>query len=247
MRPDDASPWIRTVRPEARLRLVCLPHAGGGSLPYRGWAERLPHVDVCPVVLPGREGRLSEPARADLAALVRELADALGPVLDHAPYALFGHSMGAWLAFELAREQRRRGASLPVHLFASARRAPGLPDPFEPVHHLSDDDFVRAVQDRYRAIPERMLERPAFLRMFLPALRADFALLETWSYAEEAPLPVPITCVRGADDATVSRDEILAWRALTTDDFAVATVPGGHFFLEPERDRVVEIVDDALP
>lgn len=226
---------------------MCLPHAGGGSAAYRGWAELLPGVDVCPVVLPGREGRLSEPPHADLPSLVRAMADALGPVLEHAPYALFGHSMGSWLAFELAREQRRRGGAVPVHLFLSARRAPDLPDRAGPLRHLDDDAFLQAVQARYGAIPPRMLERPAFLRMFLPALRADFALLETWSFTEEAPLPVPFTCLHGLRDATVGREEVLAWRRHTSAAFDLATVPGDHFFLEPERERVVDIVNDALP
>lgn len=207
----------------------------------------LPGIDVCPVVLPGRESRASEPPRTDLPSLVRDLAEALHPVLEHAPYALFGHSMGSWLAFELAREQRRRGAALPVHLFVSARRAPHLPDRHDPIHHLPEDAFVQAIQARYQAIPERMLERPAFLRMFLPALQADFALLERWAPMEEPPLPVPITCLHGRDDHTVSRDDVLAWRGCTTADFSVATLPGGHFYLESERERITDLVSDALP
>ncbi|MEZ4322030.1 MAG: thioesterase domain-containing protein [Myxococcota bacterium] len=212
-------------RPTTGFRLFCLPNAGGGTVDFRRWS--LPDTDVLPACLPGRETRLHERPYRSMPPLVEDLADALPT---DRPYAMYGHSMGSWLAFELVRELRRRGHRLPTHLWVGARHAPHLPTSTPPLGRLPQAAFLEGMQARYGAIPDVLLGDPELLKTFLPALRGDVVLLDDYRYAEEAPLDVPITVFRGADDPTVSEAEARAWEAHTTGPFALHTVPGGHFF-----------------
>src|SRR3954454_11305125 len=144
MTPPTKDPWVQRPlpRPGARLRLLLIPHAGGGASAFRGWAEALPpEVEVCPVQLPGRENRMREPAFDRLPPLVEALAGALERWRD-LPYAVLGHSNGALIGFELARHARRTGAPGPVHLFASGRRAPHVPSRQRDVYRLPQDELV---------------------------------------------------------------------------------------------------------
>jgi len=140
--------WIQRPKPnpEARLRLFCFPYAGGGASAYRSWAAPLPdEIEVCAIQLPGRENRLREPLFTRLAPLVETLAGALEPSFD-IPFAFFGHSMGALIAFELARFIRRRSQITPVHFFASARLAPHVVDSASPAHRLPEATFVAQIR-----------------------------------------------------------------------------------------------------
>lgn len=240
---DVAAPWIRRVDPRAHKRLFCLPYAGGGAAAFKGWADCLPAtIDVCPVVLPGREHRMREPAVADLRALAEGLATAIKPLVRRTPYAIYGHSMGSWLGFELVRALRRRRLPLPEHLYVGARRAPHLPSTHPPLSHLDRDAFVAGVQERYNAIPAALLAQPAILDMFLPTLKADFGALDAYRYQEEEPLDVPITAFRGARDAVVASAALRAWSEHTTAGFQQHTLPGGHFFLDEDRDLLTSLV-----
>ncbi len=240
-------PWVRAADKSARLRLFCFPYAGGGTVEYRSWGPSFPgSIDVCPVVLPGRESRLSEKPFDDMTALIPALADALWPLMRRTPYAFAGHSMGAWIAYELARELRRRRRDPPEHLFLSARRPPDVPSPRAPLYHLSEAEFVEAIQDRYSAIPEQILNNPTFLRMFLPGLRADFTLLETWKAAIEPPIDVPISAFVGSSDTVVTRAMMCDWRRHTTGEFQLRQMPGGHFFLRDSADLLTDAIAGAL-
>jgi len=238
-----AAPWIRKVDPRAHKRLFCIPYAGGGAAAYRGWTDSLPStIDVCPVVLPGREHRMGERAVPDLKALALGLAQALRPLVRRTPYAIYGHSMGAWLAFELACILRRLGLPPPEHLFVGARRAPHLPSAHPPISDLDRDAFVAAVQDRYQAIPEALIAKPALLDMFLPTLKADFGALDGYRFTEDEPLDVPITAFRGARDQLVVPEGSRAWAQHTSGTFTQHTLPGGHFFLDEDRDLLTSFL-----
>lgn len=238
------NPWILRSRPvpAPRLRLVCFPHAGGGAGIYRSWANDLPaEVEVCAIQLPGRETRLSETPFTRLGPLVEQLASAIDSVGDR-PFVFFGFSMGALVGFELARLLRRRQRPLPGRLLVAARAAPQLPLRDPPIHAWPDAAFVAEVCRRYNGIPQPVLQEPELLQLLLPMLRADCAVIETYQYAAEEPLTIPITAFGGQDDTSVAPARLDAWREQTTREFRVETFPGGHFFLNTARSDLLNSI-----
>lgn len=235
--------WLayREVNPRARLRLFCFPYAGGGASAYRGWAAALPpDVEVCPVQLPGRESRLREPPFNRPEPLVLALVDALQPHLG-LPFAFFGHSMGAMLSFELARELRRRGRPLPLHLFVSGRRAPQVPAREEDIHDLPEPEFVAKLRE-LNGTPEEVLQHAELMRLLIPVLRADFTLNETYVFRPEEPLDLGISAFGGLGDAEVSREDVEGWREHMRGSFRLRMLPGDHFFLHSARELITESV-----
>ena len=220
-------------RPDARLRLLLLPHAGGGASMFRGWADALPpDVEVCPVQLPGRENRVAERAFDRMEPLVRALADVRERWRD-LPYAVFGHSNGALVGFELARLARlarRTGTPGPVHLFASGRRAPDVPSRLPDVHRLPDAELIEEL-GRLGGMPVQVTQHPELMQLLLPLLRADMALIETYEYRDEPPVSIPITAYTGTGDPRVTVDEAQAWERHTTGGFRLRVFPGDHFYL----------------
>ncbi|WP_035716324.1 thioesterase II family protein [Azorhizobium doebereinerae] len=229
----DATRWVRRQRAEGApaVRLFCLPYGGGGASLFNGWRNHLPPgTEVCAIQLPGRQDRIGEPAIDDLDAMVTQLEAAVAP-LAGAPYALFGHSMGALLAFALAHRLRARGGPGPLHLFVSAFRAPHLPARLGPLGGLDDDAFL-AELGRLGRISGMLEAAPDLTALLIPALRADVRLCEAWACPEGLPpLPLPITCFGGRDDDFVPPEDMAAWRRHTTGRFRHHTVPGDHFFI----------------
>lgn len=239
--------WITRPRPapRARLRLFCLAHAGGGASAFRGWADVLPSdVEVCPVQPPGRENRIAEPAFDRVEPLVQALADAIDPYLD-LPFALFGHSNGALISFELSRLLRQRGRPGPVHLFASGRRAPDLPAGTGPIHALPEAEFLGEL-GKLGGLPQALLEHRELLSLLVPTLRADVSIHETYEFREEAPLACPITAYGGVADVKVTRAHLQAWGRHTAGPFVLRMFPGGHFYLFEERDTVLRTLSGDL-
>lgn len=243
----DATPWLRRLDPAARLRLICLPFAGGGTADYRSWSDGLPgSVDVCPVVLPGRESRLRERPHDAMETLIAAMVDPLAAALRRIPYAIYGHSMGAWIGYELARALRQRGVAPPVHLFVAARRAPHLPSRRALLSELPDAEFVDGIQERYQAIPAQILASQELMELFLPTLRGDFTLLDRYRWSGGDPLGIPITALYGRQDTLVAREDVLAWREHTTGPFDVVAIAAGHFFLREAPDDVTGVVGGVL-
>ena len=232
------------VASAATLRLVCIPYAGGSASVYRTWGRVAPrHVEVCAVELPGRGSRIAEPPFVRLMPLVRALGDAIEPLLDR-PFALFGHSMGGLVAFELARLLRQRGLPAPQHLFVSATPAPGTP-PARPLLHSGSDADVKDRLRQLNGTPHELLDNEELMALLLPVLRADFAALETHEHREEPALGVPISVFGGAFDRTVRPSSLEGWRAQSTRSARMQLWPGDHFYvhsLAPEL--VAAIVDD---
>jgi medium-chain acyl-[acyl-carrier-protein] hydrolase len=235
--------WLayREVNPRARLRLFCFPYAGGGASAYRGWAAALPpDLEVCPVQLPGRESRLREPSFDRSGPLIEALADALAAHLDM-PFVFFGHSMGALLSFELARELRRRKGPLPLHLFVSGRRAPQVPAREEPIHDLPEPEFLAELR-QLNGTPEEVLQHTELMRLLIPVLRADFAVNETYVFHPGEPLDLGISAFGGLGDEEVTREDLVGWSEHARGIFRLRMLPGDHFFLHSARDLVTESV-----
>jgi medium-chain acyl-[acyl-carrier-protein] hydrolase len=234
-------PWVVFPRrvPDARLRLFCFPYAGGGASIYARWLELLPPgVELAAVQLPGRESRLAEKPYAEMVPLVEKLAEVLAPYMD-LPFALFGHSNGGLMAFELARLLRVRGRALPLHLFVSGRPAPQVELTEPPIHALPHDEFMGALR-RFGGTPEEVLENEEMMSLIEPLLRADFALGETYAFVPGATLPMPLSAYGGATDDEVPLWQVEAWKEQAGGEFRFVTFPGGHFFLHEDRARVLD-------
>jgi surfactin synthase thioesterase subunit len=243
----DMSRWFGPVRSDrhVRLRLFCLPYAGGGSSIFRDWSAGVPtEIDVCPVRLPGREARWNEPSFVNIHELVASLAEELRRHLD-VPYVLFGHSMGALVAYELARHLRWGGHAEPVQFVVAGARAPHRPDPFPPIHHLPDDALAQKLK-QMQGTPPEVLENPELLRLVLPMIRADFTMCETYVHAPDLPLSCPITAYGGEADRQVTIADLAAWRCHTIDAFSIHTLPGAHFFLNTSRGLLLRAVSRDL-
>ena len=228
-------PWILRPRPQpaAVLRLVCFPYAGGGASVFRTWPDGLPaNVEVWAVELPGRETRSRDRLLYARSELVAQLADAVAPQLQ-APFVLYGHSLGAVIAFHFARELRRRGCTAPAHLFVSGRQAPQLAEP-APMHGLPDAQLLDRLH-RLGGIPDAVLAEPELVAYFLPLLRADISVVEAEGYVDEPPLSCPITALGGLADDKAGGAELDAWAAQTRAGFAREMFPGGHFFIQTSR------------
>jgi medium-chain acyl-[acyl-carrier-protein] hydrolase len=241
--------WIIRPRPNprARLRLFCLPYAGGGASTYRGWPAHLPaDIEVVAVQLPGREERLREPALSDAAELCQRLVPVLAPYLDR-PFALFGHCMGGLVSFELARLLRTIGAPAPVHLFISGHCGPRKVHCFPPLIGMSDDDLLRVLQ-RLGGAPAGLLADSDDMRLILPPLRCDLTVCESYRYVAAELLACPISAFGGILDEVVHRADVVAWAAETSGGFLARMLPGGHFFLNDGKPRLLQaIADDLAP
>ncbi|HZI20589.1 MAG TPA: alpha/beta fold hydrolase [Pyrinomonadaceae bacterium] len=242
-----SSGWLRCLRPreEALLRLFCFPYAGGGGAAYRAWPARLPEaVEVWTVQLPGREERLAEAPFTELRALLAALTPSLLPALD-LPFVFFGHSMGALISFELTRHLRRHAGLRPSHLLVSARRAPHLPAARAPIHALPEKLFKEEIL-RLTGTPPVVFADEELARIFLPLLRADIALCETYEYEEEDALCVPVAAFGGTRDEGVEPRHLEAWCELTTAPCSVHLFEGGHFYLREAQAPLLEKVSSLL-
>jgi medium-chain acyl-[acyl-carrier-protein] hydrolase len=239
--------WIafRKPNPQARLRLFCFPYAGAGASIFRTWSDGLPaDVEVCPVQLPGRGTRLMETPFTQLTPLVQALAQALVPLVDK-PFAFFGHSLGALVGFELARQLRRQSDVQPVRLFVSADRAPQIPHRDRPIHALPEREFLVELR-RLNGIPGKVLEEVDLMRIMLPVLRADFGVCETYAYSTEPPLDCPISAFGGLQDHRVSRGDLEPWRDQTNVSFSLRMFPGDHFFLNTTQPLLLQVLSQEL-
>ncbi len=233
-----ASSWFPGANTAPGPRLFCFPYAGGGAAAFAPWrAEPTSRSSVCPVLLPGRESRAAEAPFTRMAPLIEALAGAIDSYLDR-PFAFFGHSMGAVVAFELARALRRRGRPLPTLLVASAARAPQFRRDYTPPRDPSEEEFLEELR-RLGGVPSEALDDPAVLRAILPALSADAALYRRYVYAEDAPLPCPIRAYGGSGDSNIRPEHLAAWAEQTSASFAVRMFPGGHFFLHSARPQLL--------
>lgn len=229
----------------SRLRLLCFPYAGGGATALMSWDKLLPaSMEPRTIQLPGRGSLFREAPFTAFASLVRWFIRKEGPTL-RPPYALFGHSLGALVAFEVTRQLRRMDRPLPLCLVVSGRTAPQLPDPNEPVHGLAPDVFKARLRSLGGTPPE-LLDNEELMDLVLPTLRADFQISETYRYTHEPPLPCPIVALGGKDDETTPVEALLPWREQTAGRFRHHLFPGGHFFIHSAAQLVVDTITSEL-
>jgi len=241
----DEDLWIRRFHPapEAATRLVCLPHAGGSASFYFPVSRALaPAIDVLAVQYPGRQDRRTEPCLDDIADLADEVTERLLPWTDR-PLAIFGHSMGATLAFEVALRLEQRDITLQA-LFASGRRAPSRHR--EETAHLYDDAALVREIKALNGTESQTLDDEEMLRAVLPAIRSDYRAAETYRYQPGPPLNCPVYAMIGESDPKVSIDEARSWVDHTMGSFELQTYPGGHFYLNAQAPRVIAAISQAV-
>ena len=228
----------------APLRLFCLPYAGAGTTVFNRWPAALGSgVDVVPIELPGRDRR-----RADTSPIRPEaVAHGLLPLLDR-PFAVFGHSFGAQLGFEVLRALRSWGAPEAVALIVSGCRPPDLPDGggwYDNCSQLDDATLVaRLVAGG--GIPAELADCQDLLQLFVPAFRADFGWLDHYRFRPEPPLAAPLVALAGRADPIAPAADMHGWRRQSAASFALHLVEGGHFFLRESFAEVTALVTAVL-
>ncbi|MFI6154525.1 thioesterase II family protein [Kitasatospora sp. NPDC051170] len=248
----ESSLWVRrfpepaaTAASGSPLRLLCLPHAGGSASAFRSWAAAAgPDVEVLALQYPGRQDRYREPAVADLARLAGLALPAVRAAVGEGRYALFGHSMGALLAFELTRRLEREDRP-PELLTVSGRRAPSTRRDGE-FAHLTDDRALAAHLGSLSGTDPRLLADEEALGMILPAVRADLTAVDTYRPGPDALVAAPILALTGDADPWVTPAEAAAWQHHTTATFELRTYPGGHFYLDGRQRELLALLDDRL-
>ena len=244
--PAVASAWIRQFHPapDSAVRLVCLPHAGGSASFYFPLSQALSdRLDVMAIQYPGRQDRRREPCIEDIGDLARAIAAELEPRLDR-PMALFGHSMGATLAFEVTRVLERTYHFTPAHVFVSGRRAPSVHR--EETVHLRGDDGILREMLALQGTDAGVLADEELLRMALPALRGDYRAIETYRAEPGAVVTAPVTALTGDSDPRVSIGDAEAWRPHTEGRFDLRVFTGGHFFLAQHQKEITGLVARQL-
>lgn len=235
------NPWCVKPNPvsSAKLKLICLPFAGGSSQAYRSWVSIMPPtVELIAVELPGRGTRLNEPLISHLPTMVKQLAQGILPELDR-PFALFGHSMGTSIGFELTQFLLKQYNTAPEHLFFSGRPAPHLNEREEPIHQLDDKAFIEKLRS-FEGTPSEVLDHEELMAFMLPIIRADFTMIETHVWDTYPPFNIPLTVFGGLNDESARRDELIAWKNYTTGSFNVRMFPGGHFYLQQSYHTLVQ-------
>lgn len=241
-----AARWVR-VRPRAgkeRLRLFCFPYAGGAASVFTQWQQDLPTVQVCAVQLPGRQNRLAEPPFTR----VEPLADALTAVIRQygdMPFAFYGHSVGGFVVFELARRLRAAGGPQPAALLIGSCRAPQIPPLWPPIAELPDATFVAALR-RYDGMPSALRDHQELLDLALPTMRSDVAMYERYTYVPGDPLACAIFAYGGANGGSAEMAALTPWARQTRGVFRVRMIPGSHLFIEGSRGELLRAIDEDV-
>ena len=243
----DASRWFRCTSPlpSPTTRMYCVPFAGGGPIAFRNWQARFPETEIWAVHLPGREARITEPPISDMNNLINVLTPL---ITEHAtgPFSLFGHSMGAMVAFELTRRLEAEGRVCPTRLFLSGYGAPSTRTEPSNSHRLPDPEFAARIRS-FEGTPEEVFAHPELLDIFLPLLRADITLLETHRCDPNARVACPIIALGAKADKEVTLDSIAAWRNHTHGLFEMHQFEGGHFYWQTDPDPMLGAMKRALP
>lgn len=229
----------------ARRRLVCLPYAGGGAPTFRQWPLDLPDdVEVLGVQVPGREPPFRQRPLESIDEMVAAVLPAVR-MLDDLPFAIFGHSMGALVAYEVTLALEAAGEPSPTHLFVSGRRAPDAPMESEPIHHLPDEEFLDEMHERYNAVPDAVRREAELLALLLPVLRADVRAYETYRPSSPRTVACPVHVFGGRDDRHPPPERLGQWQDVAERQVRVRVFDGGHFYLTSQRQALTNAIAAA--
>ncbi len=238
-------PWIMTdsIHHQNKLSLICLHHAGGDAHIFKPWLDFLPSwIRVVTINLPGRGVLFAENPYTDLNQLIPDLASRIQPWMND-NYAIFGHSLGALLGFEIARRSNEYNYSQPKHLFLAGREGPRLPRD-EMNHLLPDEEFVQVLRDK-EGTPQEILDNNELMQLLLPTIRADFQVAETYQYQPKKALHCPITVFAGLEEEP-SDEDFAAWKDETSKTATLKRLPGGHFFVYTEYKSIIKNIIMSL-
>ncbi len=239
------NPWLirfsRRNGSTPSVRLFCFHFAGGSALSFKSWPQYLPkNIELIAIQLPARDGRYTETALTDTRKIVDALSQEIAPYLDM-PYIIFGHSLGALISYELLQALNKPNVR-PPHLFIpSAYRAPHLPARAKPAYTLPDKDFIIRLEE-FEGTSKTVLDNEELMAAFLPRIRADFQVLETYQYQQRTRLNTRILAVMGKDDSHVKDTELMEWEGHTQKSFACRFFEGGHFFIQTAEKELIQMI-----
>ena len=240
------NPWLVFLKKnqDAMLRLFCFHYGGGSASAFHNWAQYLPdYIELIAVQLPGREGRFIEPCLGSVEELVEKLVPSLAFVLDK-PYVVFGHSLGAINSFEVLRSIQKLQLRLPELYIPSGVKAPMFPYSAAPISSLPEEEFVSSLKERYKSTIGNLLDTPEFREVFVPQLRADFNMIESYRYSnpDKVAFDFPIVALAGTEEHLITEQHLASWADLTTQDFLAKRFSGGHFFVQSQESKVVNFI-----
>jgi medium-chain acyl-[acyl-carrier-protein] hydrolase len=229
------------------VKLFCFPYAGGAAASYNQWKQYLdPSIEFRAIELAARGRRMREPNYKSIDDAVDDVFNIIKDELTQGPYVLCGHSMGTMIAFELAYKIKKYGLPGPIHIIFSGRCAPQIPrDNKRALHHLPDDEFKKEMLEM-GGTPKEFFDHPELMEVFLPLLRGDFTLTETYVHPpKDAPLDVDFTVLSGKQDEDTP-EEVEAWRIHTTGNCDIHYFEGDHFFIHDETEKVMNVINNAI-
>ncbi len=241
------SPWLPNLKPKssAKLRLFCLPYAGGNASIFHDWAAHLPEtVDLCPIQLPGRGARINETSFRHLANLITAIVKEIKPYLG-IPFVFFGHSLGALIAFEISHKLRLEHLPVPAHLVVSGCAAPNQEIKRRSLSSLPKLTLIEELA-RLNGTPKELLRNDEIMELMLPSLRADFSLYESYCYQRRSLLECPVTAFGGIRDQEVNLQQLDSWRNETRSRFLLYRLPGNHFFLHGKEADLIALMLQQL-
>jgi medium-chain acyl-[acyl-carrier-protein] hydrolase len=235
--------FTHSKKPNAKFRLICFPFAGGGISTYLPWARHLDsHIELSIVQLPGRGVRLFDEPYRTMGEMVQDLSDAIKN-LDYKDTILFGHSMGAKVAYEVTLSLKD-SVQYPIHLIASGSAAPNVERQKERIHHLANDLFVEKI-GALNGTPQEVLGNPEIIELLLPSLKADFEIIENYINRNEAKQPIPVSVLAGDKDE-LDIGSIYAWFQMFTKNTGIHWVDGDHFFVDSNPSCTIAMVKDII-